>query len=120
MNYSLFTPDEKHRVNVYASAQHIGRDSYYGTEQNLNAYGETEDLTVVAGTQYIYSFDKCLFMPADLTAGIEYNYDNLRDEMKGIIARLVKRYIPRVLFCKTNGRTIVGVSLLEDGWINII
>ena len=22
-------------------------------------------------------------MPADLTAGIEYNYDNLRDEMKG-------------------------------------
>ena len=83
LNYSLFTPDEKHRVNVYASAQHIGRDSYYGTEQNLNAYGETEDLTVVAGTQYIYSFDKCLFMPADLTAGIEYNYDNLRDEMKG-------------------------------------
>ena len=63
LNYSLFTPDEKHRVNVYASAQHIGRDSYYGTEQNLNAYGETEDLTVVAGTQYIYSFDKCLFMP---------------------------------------------------------
>ena len=83
LNYSLFTPDEKHRVNVYASAQHIGRDSYYGTEQNLNAYGETEDLTVVAGTQYRYSFDKCLFMPADLTAGIEYNYDNLRDEMKG-------------------------------------
>ena len=83
LNYSLFTPDEKHRVNVYVSAQHIGRDSYYGTEQNLNAYGETEDLTVVAGTQYIYSFDKCLFMPADLTAGIEYNYDNLRDEMKG-------------------------------------
>ena len=30
-----------------------------------------------------FLFDKCLFMPADLTAGIEYNYDNLRDEMKG-------------------------------------
>lgn len=83
LSYSLFTPNEKHRINLYASAQHIDRDSYYGTKQNLDAYGETSDLTVVAGGQYIYSFDRCLFMPADLTAGIEYNYDKLRDEMKG-------------------------------------
>lgn len=83
LNYNLFTPNEKHRINLYASAQHIDRESYYGTKQNLDAYGETSDLTVVAGGQYVYSFDRCLFMPADLTAGIEYNYDKLRDEMKG-------------------------------------
>lgn len=83
LNYNLFTPNEKHRINLYASAQHVDRDSYYGTRQNLDAYGETNDLTVVAGGQYIYSFDRCLFMPADLTAGVEYNYDRLRDEMKG-------------------------------------
>lgn len=83
INYNLFTPNEKHRINLYASAQHIARESYYGTKQNLDAYGETNDLTVVAGGQYIYSFDRCLFMPADLTAGIEYNYDKLHDEMKG-------------------------------------
>ncbi|HIZ26822.1 TonB-dependent receptor [Barnesiella sp. An55] len=83
LNYNLFTPNEKHRINLYVSAQHIDRDSYYGTQQNLDAYGETSDLTVVAGGQYIYSFDRCLFMPADLTAGIEYNYDKLHDEMKG-------------------------------------
>ncbi len=83
LNYNLFTPNEKHRINLYASAQHIDRESYYGTKQNLDAYGATTDLTVVAGGQYVYSFDRCLFMPADLTAGIEYNYDKLRDEMKG-------------------------------------
>ena len=83
LNYNLFTPNEKHRINLYASAQHIDRESYYGTKQNLDAYGATTDLTIVAGGQYVYSFDRCLFMPADLTAGIEYNYDKLRDEMKG-------------------------------------
>lgn len=83
LNYNLFTPNEKHRINLYASAQHIDRESYYGTKQNLDAYGATTDLTIVAGGQYVYSFDRCLFVPADLTAGIEYNYDKLRDEMKG-------------------------------------
>lgn len=37
----------------------------------------------MAGTQYVYSFDKCLFMPADLTAGVEYTYDRLNDVMEG-------------------------------------
>ena len=31
------------------------------------------------GAQYIYSFDKCLFMPADLTGGIEFSHDDLDD-----------------------------------------
>ena len=26
---------------------------------------------------------KCLFMPADFTGGLEYNYDGLKDEMMG-------------------------------------
>ena len=78
-----FSPDEKHRLSVYASAQHIGRDSYYGGNQDLNAYGATKDFTWVAGSQYIYHFDRCLFMPSDLTGGVEYNQDNLKDDMWG-------------------------------------
>ncbi len=50
--------------------QHIHRDSYY------SAYGRTTDFTGVTGAQYIYSFDKCLFMPADLTGGIEFSHDD--------------------------------------------
>lgn len=37
----------------------------------------------MAGSQYVYSFGKCIFMPADLTAGIEFNQDKLEDNMWG-------------------------------------
>ncbi len=74
LNFALFAPDGHHTLSLYASAQDIRRQTYY------SAYGSTTDLTAVAGAQYIYSFDRCLFMPADLTAGAEYNYDRLRDK----------------------------------------
>ena len=81
--FDYFSPDEKQRLSVYASAQHTGRDSYYGGGQDVNAYGATTDFTWVTGSQYIYSFDKCFFMPADFTGGLEYNQDNLTDDMWG-------------------------------------
>ena len=37
LKYDYFSPNEKHRFNVFASAQHINRDSYYGGGQDLNA-----------------------------------------------------------------------------------
>ena len=80
LKFDWFTPDYKHRLGVYASAQHVHRDSYYGTHQDPNAYGTTNDLTVVGGVQYVYSMNKCWFLPADLTVGAEVNYNSLRDE----------------------------------------
>lgn len=83
LKFDLFSKDYKHRLNVYSSMQHTDRNSYYGTGQDLNAYGHTTDLTAVAGTQYSLSMDKLLFMPAEFTGGFEYNYDKLHDIMKG-------------------------------------
>lgn len=83
LKYDYFSPDSKHKLGVYTSAQFVGRDSYFGVDKNPDAYGNTNDKTFVAGTQYTYSFDKCLFMPADLTAGFEYNYNNLHDKILG-------------------------------------
>lgn len=83
LKFDYFSPNEKHRLSVYASMQHIHRESYYGGGHDLNAYGTTKDLTWVAGTQYNYQFDYCLFLPAELTGGIEYNQDNLDDNMWG-------------------------------------
>ncbi len=74
LKFTAFSKDQKHTFSTYASAQHIVRDSYY------SAYGMTTDFTGVLGAQYIYHFDKCLFMPADLTGGIEFNHDNLHDK----------------------------------------
>ena len=83
LKFDWFSKDQKHRFNAFASLQHIDRDSYYGAGKDPNAYGNTTDLTWVGGAQYIHKSDKCLFMPADLTVGLEYNEDYLRDNMWG-------------------------------------
>ena len=83
LKYDWFSKDQKNRLNVFASIQHIDRESYYGAGQDPNAYGQTSDLTWVGGAQYIHKFDHCLFMPADLTVGLEYNEDYLSDNMWG-------------------------------------
>ena len=77
--WEVFSPDYQHRAQFYASAQHIRRDSYYGAEQDPNAYGLTNDQAVVAGGQYVYAMKKLLFMPADLTMGAEYSFNHLVD-----------------------------------------
>ena len=83
LKFDWFSKDQKHRMNAFASIQHIDRESYYGAGKDPNAYGRTKDLTWVGGAQYIYKADDCLFMPADLTVGLEYNEDYLRDNMSG-------------------------------------
>ncbi|MBR5103778.1 MAG: TonB-dependent receptor [Bacteroidales bacterium] len=83
IKFDWFSKDQKHRMNAFASVQHINRDSYYGAGKDPNAYGNTKDLTWVGGAQYIYKAEDCLFMPADLTVGLEYNEDYLRDKMSG-------------------------------------
>ena len=105
MKFDYFSPNEKQRLSIYASAQHINRDSYYGGNQDLNAYGSTTDLTWVAGAQYNYNFDRCLFMPAEFTGGIEYNEDKLHDEMWGY-----NRY--------TDQRVSIASAFFQNEWKN--
>ena len=83
LKFDWFSKDQKHRLNAFVSMQHIGRESYYGAGQDPNAYGKTTDLTWVGGAQYVYKMGRCLVMPSDLTVGMEYNEDYLRDNMWG-------------------------------------
>ena len=83
LRWNYFSPNSRHFVNLYISAQGIGRDSYYGTGKDPNAYGETKDFTLVAGAQYSYVFEKCLFLPAQFTVGFEYSYNDLNDHSMG-------------------------------------
>ena len=59
----------------------------------------------MAGTQYAYSFDKFLFMPSDLTAGLEYSFDHLKDEMIGY-----NRF--------TNQKVHIESAFLQNEWKN--
>lgn len=75
--------EEKHKLSVYGSIQHTDRNSYYGAQRDLNAYGKTNDLTWVVGGMYVGNMDKCLFAPATFTGGIEYQDNSLHDVMMG-------------------------------------
>ncbi|MBR5541946.1 MAG: TonB-dependent receptor [Bacteroides sp.] len=83
LSYDLFWNEYKHKVSFYTSAQHVDRNSYYGAQQDRNAYGKTQDLTFVGGGMYVGNFDKVLFSPATFTAGLEYQDNNMHDIMAG-------------------------------------
>lgn len=83
LKYDVFSKNSKHRFNFFASAQAIDRKSYYGAQKDLNAYGTTNDKTLVAGIQYTYFIDTLLFMPAQLTMGTEFSANEMLDKMLG-------------------------------------
>ena len=74
---------EKHKMSVYGSIQHTDRNSYYGAQKDMNAYGKTNDLTWVVGGMYVGNMDRCLFAPATFTGGVEYQSNSLHDVMTG-------------------------------------
>lgn len=101
LNYVQTSPDLKNRFNLYTSAQHTFRKSYYGAGlpaqinstdpatltqealENLNnrlgSFGRSTEMIYQIGGQYTRSIDKFLFMPAELTAGAEYLNNSLAD-----------------------------------------
>ncbi len=92
LSFDWATPDLRNRFNVFTSFQNTQRKSYYGGKGDGSAesiavaekaYGTTHDLTFVSGIQFIHNFKKLLFMPSDLTLGVEYNYDGLKDKSVG-------------------------------------
>jgi len=82
VNFDQFLRDED-KFSAFISLQGVDRDSYYGANQDLSAYGHTKDLTYSAGAQYIRHIDRLLFSPATLTSGIETNGSSLKDKKLG-------------------------------------
>lgn len=99
LKYDMYSPDSRHRFSIYTATQLTNRKSYYGGGEpakeltgnetkeeienynnRMNSYGKTKDITYSVGGQYSYEIDELLFMPSEITAGIEYNYDKLSDQ----------------------------------------
>ncbi|WP_430817719.1 TonB-dependent receptor [Carboxylicivirga sp. RSCT41] len=65
-------------LSVYGSAQNVDRASYYGAEQSLADYGQTDGLTYNIGTQFKTDFGK-----NSLVTGIELVHDDMLDKKLG-------------------------------------
>ncbi|PLX08583.1 MAG: TonB-dependent receptor [Marinilabiliales bacterium] len=73
INMDIFVR-EMDQIAIYASAQHILRNSYYGANYSLADYGKKKDLSYSAGVQYTMREEK-----SNLVAGIESTGSNLND-----------------------------------------
>jgi outer membrane receptor for ferrienterochelin and colicins len=71
-NYSTFT--------AYSSAQFTDRESYYGAEQDLSAYGATDDITASNGIEYT---QRISFLDSKLLLGADHKYGRLTDKKLG-------------------------------------
>lgn len=77
VNYEYFMGQTSH-LSVFASAQDVDRASYYGANQSLTDYGQTDGLTYTIGSQF-----KSDFGFNSLLAGIELVGDQLKDQKLG-------------------------------------
>jgi len=65
-------------LSVYGSAQNVDRASYYGANQSLQDYGQTDGLTYNVGTQFKADFGK-----NSIVTGIEVVHDDMEDTKLG-------------------------------------
>lgn len=94
LSFEQFSSDYKHKFSVYTSAQTAKRESYYGgggrileegdvlTPEDvlaINAYGDSDDFSVVGGVQYSYEFNEKFL----LLSGAEYQFNEVKDRMPG-------------------------------------
>lgn len=89
--FDLSSADRSNRFNAYFSFQNTARKSYYGSHRDSLAYGTTRDLVMASGVQYVHAFDRLWFLPAELTLGAEYSYDDLHDRSIGYDIRTDQR-----------------------------
>lgn len=74
--YDLFFRNSS-RAKAYLSLQSTKRETYYGANQDPNAYGSTDNLTLSTGIQYSFLYE--LLGTHIFIAGYEFNKDDMTD-----------------------------------------
>ncbi len=121
VTFDQYSRDHQTKFSLYASAQHTGRDSYYGglgggraREDSLmaaNAYGITEDFALVGGGQLTHNFSN----EDILTAGIEYNFSKVDDEIPGYNRSVEQRVSSMGLYAQYEWKPVETFKALLGG-----
>ncbi|MCK9163681.1 MAG: TonB-dependent receptor [Bacteroidales bacterium] len=83
LTYDYIGLEGNSKYSIYTSTQYIDRESYFGANHDLNAYGKSNDLTFLLGTQGYNKIEKLIFLPANIVYGLEYNSNSLEDNIIG-------------------------------------
>ena len=79
LTYDFISKNLKTCFSLYTSLQKVDRNTYYGTQYDINAYGTSKDFSWVSGGQYNQTFERLIFMPSEFVAGVEYSVNKLED-----------------------------------------
>ncbi len=95
-------------LSLYASGQHTGRDHYTGVGRDPEAYGSTENATLVAGAQVtgrpIRSWE--------VTGGVEYTFEDVDDRIPGFGISTIETTHQLGVFGQAEWRPVETLSLL--------
>lgn len=125
-SYEQSSQDDKQNFTLYGSAQTVHRDSYFGgggrviaegdslTADDIlaiNAYGVSEDFSSVSGAQYNFSFRPNL----TFTAGTEYIYNEVDDQMPGYERSIVQDVGAWGTFAEVQLKPLDKLTVLAGG-----
>ena len=78
LQYESYIGKGSNKISIYGSGQITDRESYYGSGQDLNAYGTTENNTLALGAQYAHLIEEFAGNHV-ITMGYEINRDKMID-----------------------------------------
>ena len=117
LTYDHYSRDYSQKYSLYGSAQGTKRASYYGglagnrTAQDSllasNAYGDTDDIAMVAGVQYTKNFANDV-----ITAGYEFQYNNTLDQIEGYNRRIDQTTASSGLYAQYEWKPLSTVTAL--------
>ena len=88
-----------------AKTKNPSEDDLSGWAAALNSYGHTSAVALQYGLQYVHNFDRLIFMPSELTLGIEENNNTLEDH-SGIRSQAISQ------------RTFTTAGFAQNEWKN--
>lgn len=131
LSFEQFSRNFKHKFSAYTSVQWVDRASYYGgggrvldeddelTEDDrraLNAYGQSDDITVASGLQYTVELGQRL----TLTSGGEWLLNEVADRMPGYQRAIDQRVRTLGTYSQLEARPIKHLTLLAGARVDLV
>lgn len=126
LSYERESQNEKHRFAAYTSFQQVARSSYYGAGGRIlapgdsltatdllaiNAYGESDDISLVGGLQYAWQITPALLA----TAGSEIQYNAVTDAMPGYARSIDQQVTTWGNYAQLKWKPVRKITLVAGG-----
>jgi outer membrane receptor for ferrienterochelin and colicins len=115
LSYERYSMDRRHHTSMYIAGQTVGRESYYGTDFDPNAYGTTQDATLVGGIQHALETAPSGAGTLSAVGGAEAKLNWLDDQQPGYGRQLRQRTQDLAGFAQVTWRPTQRLALGGGG-----